>query len=39
VEIYTDGWFTVAAVADEGRTVLSFDLRNMPGAPEWFTMD
>jgi hypothetical protein len=39
VEIYTDGWFTVAAIADEGRTVLSFDLRNMPGAPEWFKMD
>jgi hypothetical protein len=29
-------WFTVAAIADEGRTVLTYSLRQLPGAPEWF---
>jgi hypothetical protein len=39
VEIFTDGWFTVAAIADKGRTVLTYDLRRMPRAPKWFKDD
>jgi hypothetical protein len=29
-------WFTVVAILDHGKTVLSYDLRKMAGAPEWF---
>ena len=34
--ISASGWFTVVAIADNGDTVLSFDLRNLPNAPAWF---
>jgi len=30
-------WFTVVAILDNGRTVLSYDLRKLP-APEWFKL-
>jgi hypothetical protein len=36
LEIYCTAWFTVGAIADEGQTVLDYDLRKVPGAPEWF---
>jgi hypothetical protein len=36
LEIYCTAWFTVGAIADDGQTMLAFDLRNVPGAPEWF---
>ena len=36
LEIYCTAWFTVGAIADDGQTVLAFDLRNVPGAPDWF---
>ena len=36
LEIYCTAWFTVGAIADEGQTVLGYDLRKVPGAPEWF---
>ena len=39
VEIFTDGWFTVVAIADRGDTVLSYDLRQLPKAPKWFKED
>jgi hypothetical protein len=29
-------WFTVVAILDHGKTVLSYDLRKMAGAPDWF---
>jgi len=35
--IYAAGWFTVAAIMDGGRTVLTYDLRKLPNAPKWFT--
>lgn len=33
---YSEGWFHVTAIADEGRTVLTLDLRLIPGVPDWF---
>jgi hypothetical protein len=36
LEIYCTAWFTVGAISDGGQTVLEYDLRKMPGAPEWF---
>ena len=30
-------WFTLVAIADGGKTLLSYDLRDVPGAPDWFT--
>jgi hypothetical protein len=33
---YAEGWFTAGAVVDQGRTILTYDLRQLPGAPEWF---
>jgi hypothetical protein len=37
VRILSGGWFTAAAIiTNETATVLSYDLRNLPGAPEWF---
>jgi hypothetical protein len=36
ISIYTEGWSTVAAIADGGKTILSYDLRDLPGAPDWF---
>lgn len=36
LEIYCTGWFTVGAIMDQGQTILEYDLRKMPGAPEWF---
>ncbi len=36
LEIYCTGWFTVGAIADHGQTLLEFDLRKLPRAPEWF---
>jgi hypothetical protein len=29
-------WFTLVAIAENGKTVLSYDLRDLPGAPDWF---
>jgi len=31
----TEGWFTVAAIADRGRTLLSYSLKKPKGAPQW----
>ena len=39
LEIYCTGWFTVGAIADKGQTLLEYDLRKLPGAPEWFKKD
>ena len=39
LEIYCTGWFTVGAIADKGQTLLEYDLRMLPGAPEWFKKD
>jgi len=36
IEIYAEGWFTVVAILDEGKTVLSYSLKNLPNAPAWF---
>lgn len=36
LEIYCTGWFTVGAIADDGETLLEYDLRKLPGAPDWF---
>lgn len=36
LEIYCTGWFTVGAIADRGQTLLEFDLRKVPRAPDWF---
>jgi hypothetical protein len=35
-KVFTEGWFTAGAVVDGGKTVLTYDLRDMPGAPTWF---
>jgi hypothetical protein len=35
-KVYTEGWFTAAAILDDGRTVLTYDLRKLPSAPKWF---
>jgi len=35
-EISTAGWFTVIAILDGGKTILSYDLRKLPNVPEWF---
>jgi hypothetical protein len=34
--VYSEGAFTVAAIADAGGTVLAFDLATLKGAPKWF---
>jgi hypothetical protein len=39
VDIYAEGWFTVVAILDKGQTILSYDLRDLPGAPTWFKSD
>lgn len=36
VKITTSGWFTVVAIMDEGKTILSYDLNKLPNAPQWF---
>jgi hypothetical protein len=36
LEIYCTGWFTAGAILDAGQTLLEYDLRKLPGAPEWF---
>jgi pYEATS domain-containing protein involved in immunity len=36
LEIYCTGWFTVGAIADNGQTLLEYDLRSLAGAPDWF---
>ncbi|MGE5098656.1 MAG: pYEATS domain-containing protein [Deltaproteobacteria bacterium] len=36
LEIYCTGWFTVGAIADDGQTMLEYDLRKLPDAPDWF---
>jgi hypothetical protein len=36
LEIYCTGWFTAGALLDGGQTFLEYDLRKLPGAPEWF---
>jgi hypothetical protein len=36
IEIYAEGWFTVVAILDEGKTILSYSLKNLPNAPAWF---
>lgn len=36
LEIYCTGWFTVGAIADDGKTLLEYDLRSLVGAPDWF---
>lgn len=36
VNFYAEGWITVVAVLDKGKTVLAYDLREMPKAPRWF---
>jgi hypothetical protein len=36
LEIYCTGWFTAGAIADSGQTLLEYDLRKLPGAPDWF---
>jgi hypothetical protein len=33
---YASGAFTVVAIADEGKTILGYDLAKLPGAPRWF---
>lgn len=35
-EISSAGWFTVIAIFDGGKTILSYDLRKLPNVPEWF---
>lgn len=35
-QIYSAGSFTVVAICDDGDTILSYDLTNLPGAPAWF---
>jgi hypothetical protein len=34
--IVASEWFTVVAILDNGTTLLAYDLRKMPGAPDWF---
>jgi len=34
--ITAGGWFTVVAIIDKGNTVLSYNLKQLPNAPEWF---
>jgi len=36
LEIYCTGWFTVGAILDQGQNLLEYDLRKLPGAPDWF---
>lgn len=36
ITIYSEGWSTVAAVMDGGKTVLSYNLKELPGVPDWF---
>ena len=36
VQFYAEGYFHVVAIADKGQTVLLYDLRQVPDAPEWF---
>ena len=36
LEIYCTGWFTVGAILDQGETFLEYDLRKVPGVPDWF---
>jgi hypothetical protein len=33
---YSEGTFKVVAIADDGKTILGFDLADLPGAPKWF---
>lgn len=35
-KISSGGWFTAIAIADNGRTILAYDLRELPNAPPWF---
>lgn len=36
VDFYAEGWFTAVAILDNGKTILSYDLRKVPGVPSWF---
>jgi hypothetical protein len=36
VKFYCEGWFHVAAIVDDLRTVLALDLRQIPNIPKWF---
>lgn len=36
---YSMDWFSLVAIADEGRTVLVYDMRHLPDAPDWFIQD
>jgi hypothetical protein len=38
-KISSAGWFTVVAIADNGRTILSFNLKELPNAPAWFKVN
>ena len=34
--VYSEGAFTVVAIVDDGKTILSYPLLKLPGAPQWF---
>jgi hypothetical protein len=36
VQFYSEGWFHVAAIVDDGQTVVALDLRQIPDVPQWF---
>jgi len=36
VTISSGGWFTAVAILDAGKTILSYDLRELPNVPAWF---
>jgi hypothetical protein len=36
IKFPSQGWFTAVAIANNGKTVLSLDLRKTPGIPKWF---
>lgn len=36
IGFYSGGSFTLVAIADMGKTMLSFNLANLPDAPDWF---
>jgi hypothetical protein len=34
--VYTEGTFTIVAIADDGKTIVSYPLNELPRAPQWF---
>ncbi len=36
IEVGADGAYTLVAIMDNGQTVLTYNLQNIPGAPQWF---